>query len=248
MKDSIKKEILDNRNALKPDWAKLRTIKTDRNLELPRPIQFKQATPEMKIIDLPIEFPNIKQKTLAECIKNRRSLRKYSETPFTFEEVTYLLWETARIDSHRPGITFRTIPTGGATNAMETYIYFNNVEGYKKGIYLYIQDKHQLALIEEDDSLEQRMNNALNRQLRGASIVVILSAVPYRSEYKYSFTAHKMIAMEAGHACQNLSLAAEIVEGGAVALAAYNQTLVDEVLQLDGVEEFSTYCIPVGKK
>ncbi len=86
------------------------------------------------------------------------------------------------------------------------------------------------------------------RQLRGASITVIFTTVPYRSEYKYSFTAHKMIAMEAGHAAQNLSLAAEIVDSGCVCIAAYNQDLMDEVLQVDGIEEFATYAVCVGKK
>jgi nitroreductase len=75
-----------------------------------------------------------------------------------------------------------------------------------------------------------------------------ITASPYRTEYKYSFTAHKMIAMEAGHAGQNLSLAAEVIDCGACCLAAYRQDLADQVLGIDGVDEFTTYAITVGKK
>lgn len=241
-------KINNNRQIFYEDWRELRNIQTDRQKELARPEMFKQAKEGSLVIDCVKSFPNITQKTLTDCIKNRRSLRKYNEKPLSFEEVSYLLWETSRVDSYKPGVTFRTIPTGGATNSMETYVYFNNVEGYEKGLYLYIQDKHQLTLLDETPNLESRVNDSLNHQLRGASVVFFFSAVPYRSEYKYAYFAHKMIAIEAGHACQNLSLASEVIDSGAVALCAYVQVLVDELLQLDGKEEFVTYAVPVGKK
>jgi nitroreductase len=52
---------------------------------------------------------------------------------------------------------------------------------------------------------------------------------------------------DAGHVCQNLYLACEAVGAGTCAIAAYNQTLVDELLGVDGNEEFSIYIAPVGK-
>ena len=152
------------------------------------------------------------------------------------------------MDKAKGNVVFRTIPTGGATNAMETYIYLNNVDGTKKGLYLYVQDKHVLALIDDKDDLAGRVNEAMMHQLRGASMVFFITAVPYRSEYKYSYTAHKMIAIEAGHAGQNLSLASEVVDSGCVCIAAYNQELTDQLLQVDGKEEFATYIVAVGKK
>jgi nitroreductase len=56
-----------------------------------------------------------------------------------------------------------------------------------------------------------------------------------------------MIAMEAGHACQNLYLAAESIDFGAVAIAAYDQKKADQLLELDE-EEFVIYAATVGKK
>ncbi len=245
---NIDELIKNNRTSIKPNWQELRFLETPRKQGKPRPTLYKQAKEDAVIIRLINEFPNIKHKTLTECIKTRRSLRQYSNVPFTFEELSYVMWETSRIDYHTDSATFRTIPTGGATNAMETYVMINNVEGMNPGVYHYIQDKHILALIDEEDSIQDRTNKALSQQLRGAAIVLILTAVPYRSEYKYSFTAHKMIAMEAGHSGQNASLVAENLDAGAVCLAAYNQLLLDELLKIDGVDEFATYAIPMGKK
>jgi len=244
----IEEMIQHNRKAIRPLWADLQKVDTPRKLELERPIQFKPAKPGAKLVKLGTDFPNITQKDFTECVKNRRSLRSYQETSLTKEEVSYVLYETARVDSFKPNVTFRTIPTGGATNAMETYVYINHVDGIDKGLYHYVQTDHTLALLDDKEDLENKVNDALNHQLREASIVVILTAVPYRSEYKYSFCAHKMIAIEAGHAGQNLSLAAEVIDSGVCALAAYNQELLDEVLQVDGTEEFATYALTVGKK
>ena len=56
-----------------------------------------------------------------------------------------------------------------------------------------------------------------------------------------------MIAMEAGHACQNLYLAAESIDCGVVAIGAYHQQKADQLLELDE-EEFVIYAATLGKK
>ncbi len=44
-----------------------------------------------------------------------------------------------------------------------------------------------------------------------------------------------------------LYLACEAIGAGTCAIAAYNQTLVDALLGVDGYEEFGIYMAPVGK-
>jgi nitroreductase len=56
-----------------------------------------------------------------------------------------------------------------------------------------------------------------------------------------------VIALDAGHVCQNLYLACEAVGVGTCAIAAYRQDLMDELLGVDGDEEFTVYLAPVGK-
>ena len=61
------------------------------------------------------------------------------------------------------------------------------------------------------------------------------------------FAAHKAIALDAGHVCQNLYLAVQAIEAGTCAIAAYDQDAMDEFLGVDGANEFTLYVAPVGK-
>ena len=66
-------------------------------------------------------------------------------------------------------------------------------------------------------------------------------------EWRYDLAAHKVIALDAGHVCQNLYLACEAIDAGTCAIAAYDQEELDELLGLDGENEFAIYLAPVGK-
>ncbi len=66
-------------------------------------------------------------------------------------------------------------------------------------------------------------------------------------EWRYDLAAHKVIALDAGHVCQNLYLACEAIEAGCCAIAAYDQDLMDALIKLDGQEEFTVYLAAVGK-
>jgi SagB-type dehydrogenase family enzyme len=68
-----------------------------------------------------------------------------------------------------------------------------------------------------------------------------------RTEWRYAEASYKVIALDAGHVCQNLYLACEAVGCGTCAIAAYNQGLADELVAVDGNEEFTVYIAPVGK-
>lgn len=243
-KNSIKR----NRDAIRPQWTDLQRIKTDRSLQLERPPLFKTVENPISKIPLTTDFSSIEVMSLQEAIHKRRSLRSYSNQNVTFEELSYLLYETSSVTEVKNNVVFRTIPTGGATNAMETYVYVNRVEKLSKGLYLYLQNEHSLVLIRDDEDLENLVNDAILHQLRNANMVVFFTTVPYRSEYKYAHCAHKMLMIEAGHAGQNLSLCSEAINAGAVCIAAYNQELCDELLQLDIDEEFTSYVVALGKR
>ena len=74
------------------------------------------------------------------------------------------------------------------------------------------------------------------------------ATIPYRAEWRYSIVAHKMIALDAGHVCENLYLAAEAIGAGTCAIGAYHQKPVDDLIGVDGEDEFVIYLAPVGKQ
>lgn len=243
------KLIKQGREILKPNWNKLDTKETPKGLGHAYPDIVKSYDENSKIIRLKKEaIKHLSKKTLHEVIESRRSLRKYQDIALTMDQLSYLFYETSRMFKHTKSISFRAYPSGGATASLETYVYINKVEGLEKGIYRYLPISGDLLFVYNSENLEEEVNSALKNQLRDGAIVFFWTAIPYRTEFKYSFTAHKMIAIEAGHACQNLALACEAIDFGAVAISAYDQELCDKVLKVDGEEEFVIYLSVLGKR
>jgi SagB-type dehydrogenase family enzyme len=81
-----------------------------------------------------------------------------------------------------------------------------------------------------------------------AAVTFIWTAIPYRMEWRYGIAAHKVIAIDAGHVCQNLYLACEAIGAGTCAIAAYDQERMDELLRIDGQDESTIYLASVGRK
>jgi SagB-type dehydrogenase family enzyme len=81
---------------------------------------------------------------------------------------------------------------------------------------------------------------------RGA-VTFLWTTIPGRMEWRYGEASYKVIALDAGHVCQNLYLACEAIGAGTCAVAAYDQDASDALLGLDGDTEFTIYMAPVGK-
>ena len=226
------------KESLKPLWNEFSYAESDRGKKLPKPDTVKKYK-NKEVIELDRDIQNVAMKSLHEAINSRRSVRKYQDKPLTFKEFSYICLNTCAIRDFGPGYAFGVIPTGGATNSMETYIYVNKVTSLKSGLYHFMKDTNNIELINPEMKPET-FSEGLKGQLRDAAIAFVFTTIPYRAEYKYSYLSHKVIAAEAGHACQNVYLLAESIDCGAVAIAAYDQEKLDELLEL-GEEEFAVY-------
>jgi len=144
---------------------------------------------------------------------------------------------------------YRTVPSAGCRHPFETYLAIFRVEGLEKGIYRYLPLEHALLPMGCPPDLEDRtIRAALGQPFAGRSAVTFLwTALPERTEWRYSEASVKVIALDAGHVCQNLYLACEAVGAGTCAVAAYDQERADELIGVDGEDEFVLYMAPVGK-
>ena len=66
--------------------------------------------------------------------------------------------------------------------------------------------------------------------------------------WRYGQRGYRYLHLDAGHACQNLYLAAEAIGCGACAIAAFSDEAVDELLGLDGQSRFTIYLAAVGRR
>jgi SagB-type dehydrogenase family enzyme len=244
------------RSFLKSNFHEFKKIKTDKIKGIPKPPIVKSYDSLATIIDLPeVREVEITQQNIYECIKERRSTRFYSNDTMSLKELSYLLWATQGITStNKAGLTLRTVPCSGATHTFETYLFIMRVDGLHQGIYRYLPVEHKLLFMFEIDEIDQKIDYITLEQpfvpnfAKKASVVFAWSTTPYRSEWKYDVTAHKKILIDVGHVCQNLYLASESIGAGACAIGIYDQKLIDEILALDGDEEFVLYLAAVGKK
>ncbi|WP_066498233.1 SagB/ThcOx family dehydrogenase [Abyssisolibacter fermentans] len=250
----ITKEYLDSliengRNMLKPDWNLWNPKKSDEGLGIEFQGLKKSLNDKNMRIKLDLEGLNlISKKTLSECIERRKSTRDFSNKFLSFKELSYLIWETCGVNEHKDGYLHRTIPSAGGKYCLNTYMFINRVEDIQEGLYLYLPDNKELVLIDSKSNLVEKIDKAMFNQMYNSAITFIWTAMPYKMEYRYYIVSHKMIAIEAGHACQNLYLASEAISCGCCAISAYKQRTIDKIVKVDGDNEFVIYMAIVGKE
>ncbi len=234
------------------DWIDFRSTDQSRGVA-PPPIQ-KPADPGAGRVSLPPpadrDVRRLGELPLGEAIARRESVRRYGATPLRLPEVSLLLWATQGVRKVAgPTSILRTVPSAGNRHALETYLYCRAVDGVEEGLYRYLPLDHELVHQRSDPGMAAELVHGCRGQAfaGAAAATFIWTAIPYRMEWRYSLAAHKVIAIDAGHACQNLYLACQSIGSGTCAIAAYDQKVMDDFLGVDGEEEFVIYIAPVGK-
>lgn len=222
---------------------------------LPAPPAEKAASDELPRIVLPAaDAGQLGSTPLREALASRRSCRDYSPASLELRELSFLLWSTQGVTGHSAEsgepLPLRAAPSAGGRYPLETYIAANRIDGLETGLYRYRPLGHDLLALRLDPDLPARLQTACygDAMVAQAAAVFIFSAIPYRMEWKYAYLAHRMIALEAGHACQNLCLAAESMGAGACPILAYHQPAMDHLIEADGEDEFTVYLASLGKR
>lgn len=239
LKDSIRKSI------------DFRT--TDQSTGVPAPPIEKPFDPNALRIKLPQPdqwMPRINKTDLVAAMSNKRSRRKFTSVGLSAEELAFLLWATQGIrqltNTHS---AYRIVPSAGARHSFETYLFVMRVDGIEQGLYRYLPVENELLFIDAVKDMQECLFRACLGQsfvAKGAATFV-WATIAYRMEWRYSLAAHRVILIDAGHVCQNLYLACEAIHAGTCAVGAYDQEQLDELLQIDGTDEFAVYLAPVGK-
>jgi SagB-type dehydrogenase family enzyme len=188
---------------------------------------------------------------LREAIERRQSVRRYAEQPLTLAELSFLLWCTQGVKGVQgKHATFRTVPSAGARHALECYLLVNRVDGLRPGLFRYLALDHALVEIDSDPSIGESITQACwnQRFVHSSAVTFIWVAVAYRMTWRYGQRGYRYLHLDAGHACQNLYLAAEAVDSGACAIAAFSDEDMSRLLGLDGEESFVIYMATVGRK
>ena len=226
----------------------------DQSKGLPSPPATKPVPADAERIDLtPVGGLDFDEMSLHDAIATRRSVRAFSPTPLSIKQLSFLLWasqgvtDTQHDESGKP-IQFRAAPSGGGRYPLETYLVVNRIAGLDAGLYRYLPGDHQLISIRKSEEISNELKTACYGQqfVADASVTFIWAAIPERTEWKYAYLSARLIAMEAGHVCQNLYLSSGAAGAGCCALLGYDQGSIDRLLGVDGRDEFAIYLAAVG--
>jgi SagB-type dehydrogenase family enzyme len=178
--------------------------------------------------------------SLEEAIRARRSVREFVRDPLGIEDVGQLLWAASGITGGDRCL--RANPSAGALHPLEVLAVL------PEGVYRYRPDEHCLERIQEGDRREALVKAAYGQSfLAEAGCVLAIAAVYERTVRKYGERARtRYVPMDAAHAAQNVLLQAVGLGLGAVAVGAFEDAAVHQVLGLEPAET-PLYLIPTGK-
>ena len=141
-------------------------------------------------------------------MEERKSWRRYVDEALSLEELL-LLWATQGVRTEKRGRVFER-SVWGNRHSFETYLAVFQVTGLAVGIYRYLPLEHALVFEVDVPELASRLDEATRNQVfvSRAAVAFLWTVLPYRMEWRYMNASVKTIALDAGHLCQNLYLAA----------------------------------------
>ncbi len=191
-----------------------------------------------------IKLPEPDKSTpLFQLFIKRKSVRKFKKEPLKIEELSRILWATYGLVERKR----RVVPSAGATYPVEVFVFIKNVEGVKPGVYKYNDQDNSLVPIKEGDHSRELAHACLDQSwVREAPVNIVITAAYEKTTNWYGERGFRYIYMEAGHIGQNIYLASTEMGLGTVAIGAFSDKEVAELLGL-GKNYMVLYIFPVGR-
>jgi len=184
---------------------------------------------------------------LEEAVARRRSVRDFTPQPISLAQLSSILQTAGGVSDTSHG--YRTVPSAGATYPLEIFVVCgqSSVEAIDEGIYHYSIDSHSLTLHQEGDARLELARAALAQTfISQAPVDMVICAEYERTLRRYGSRGERYVHMEVGHAGQNIYLQATALGLATVAIGAFYDEQVREVLRLDKRYR-PLYIMPVGR-
>ena len=199
------------------------------------------------------------QSEFARALLARKTHREFSGEQVPLSVISTLLYYTwgvtGKIAAPPFGRLFhKTSPSGGARHPGEVYLLAMRVGGLPQGLYHYDGLHHSLARLRSVRAVKKAVAYAAGQEfVADASALFIMTAVFPRTQWKYRFArTYRIVLLETGHLCQTFCLVATWLGLAPFCTAAFQDTLIETELGLDGIRESVLYLagvgtLPVGK-
>jgi len=185
--------------------------------------------------------------SIEEAIHRRKSVRSFSNKPLTPEHLSRLLIAANGLTQAGARLTHRSIPSAGALNPLEIYVVVSHLPGIDSGLYHFRVQDTSLDLTKAGQFGAELQEAALGQESVGnAPLALVIAARFDRTTQKYADRGYRYIYMEVGCAMQNVYLQSTSLGLGTVAVGAFEDAKVNELLGLDGQSESALLIMPIG--
>lgn len=211
------------------------------------------AFPSCPAIELPV--PVLALGELAQALAQRRSVRSFAGG-MSLQELSSLLHHALRVRrmansdiAPHVKLAFRSYPSPGGLYPTEFYFFLNKVEAVAPCIAHYDARNHLLRVLkpQQGDAFGSAEVQSGESGIK-APLVCVMTSVPQRATAKYGARGYRMALLEAGHASQNLCLAAQGLGLGSLVYGAYYDDELAALLDIDGVTETVVSVMLLGRE
>lgn len=190
---------------------------------------------------------------LDRVLRARRTTRRFSRRPVPLADLAAVVrgtWgRTGWLDTGILGrLVRKTSPSAGALHPIECYVMAWNVRGLAPGLYHYDVAGDELRRLRSGNLRRAAVKAASGQRWVGrAAFVCVMTALFTRTLWKYRMeSAYRVLWLDAGHLGQTFSLLATARGLGPFTTAALQDSVIEELIGLDGVTEFPVYFCGAG--
>ncbi len=179
---------------------------------------------------VPVRRSNV---SVEMAIASRKSRRAFRKEALGMTDLALLVWAARRV------------PSAGAIYPLELYLVIGAVEGIKPGVY-HVLDDSSMELHSEGDLRTELAIACLEQMfIADAALSIVITAEYERTTRRYGERGIRYVYMEAGHVSQNIYLECEALGLATVAIGAFRDAEVANVLDLPETHR-PIYLMPVG--
>lgn len=195
-------------------------------------------------IDLPRgELPGAPFPSL---LAQRRSATDTARGRLRLHELAALLEASYASSARGGGLQRRPVPSGGALYPLELYVLALRVEAVEPGVLHYDPFRHRLEALGSLDPRRVAAAVVDPAVVDNAAALLVVTAMFWRSRFKYGTRGYRFALLEAGHVVQNTVLAATALRLSALPLGGFYDRNLDALVGADGLDEASVHALVLG--
>ena len=198
-----------------------------------------------------LSLPKPEETPLLQLFRQRKSCRLFQPDELPLAKLSALAMAAAGVietASFGDGSFLRrAAPSAGGLYPLELYVFADRVSGLAGGLYHYDVRGHGLEHLSPEFTVPALQPVLYTYPLiENANAVFAFSAVFRRTQDKYGPRGYRYILLEAGHAAQNLCLAAAELGLGSLCMGGFADTALNRVMGLAPLEEGVVYMVAAG--